>query len=276
MNSRQKTIQRPADRQAKPKTAGPDNGLERQNAGYQDANDLPALLNSEVPVGPTYRQASILRMQHQVGNRRVQRLLEKSNPGPSSNFIQRKGGKKKKSGSGTGPGAVKGAKEEYYDVSGETLDDITGQLNKYDGFASETYIGLGIKNDKVTPKKEEDGSYKATISWVTADEVTRLPRWVDYKKACPAAKKEWDRFMTQTRTHEQQAHIDASQKFLKELGEEDKVITGVDLDDFRANLEAKQQELGQRLQDIHDACDHGVSIDALLHPDKGQCEEETE
>jgi hypothetical protein len=145
-------------------------------------------------------------------------------------------------------------------------------LNKYSGFAAETYVGLGIKDNQVTPEKTKDGSLKATIQWMTADEETRLPRWVDYSKACAPAKKEWDRFMTQTRIHEQQAHIDASQKFIKDLGEKDTVITGADADDFRANLEAKQQELGERLQAIHDACDHGASIDAILHPDKGKCD----
>jgi len=76
------------------------------------------------------------------------------------------------------------------------------------------------------------------------------------------------------RQHEQEAHVDVSAGFVKELGEADTVITGETMADLEDNLAAKQEELGGRLQAIHDGCDHGVGLDAILHPDNGRCEDE--
>ena len=206
------------------------------------------------------RQNTLLQLQQQYGNTSV------------TGMVQRK--KQKASGQslGQGPGKIKNATEEFYDVSGAALDDITGQLGPFDGHASETYTALTI-NGRVKPTKKEDGSYEAKVAWKIVDGVVRMPRWTDYSAACPAAKTEWDRFMGLVRQHEQEAHVDVSAKFVKELGEEDTVITGETIEEIQANLEAKQEELGKRLQGHHDACDHGVALDAILHPDNGHCEE---
>jgi predicted secreted Zn-dependent protease len=100
---------------------------------------------------------------------------------------------------------------------------------------------------------------------------TRLPRWVGYDRACSSAQTEWDRFLAQVRTHEQAAHIDAARAFVDKLGTEETVITDATVDEVRDNLTAKQADLADRLQAIHDACTHGYDIDAILHPDNGGC-----
>ena len=118
--------------------------------------------------------------------------------------------------------------------------------------------------------------FRSEVTWVINGATVRLPRWADYDEACPAAQAEWDRFLRQTRIHEQEAHVDEARTFVDELGEEDTVITGETRAALRRNLMAKHRDLADRLQDIHDGCDHGVSIDAILHPDNGRCPTEDE
>ena len=217
------------------------------------------------------RQSAVLKQQKQQGNAYVQRFLQHDNR--ETGLIQRQ--KKKASGKskGQGPGQIKNAKEEFYTVSGATLDDITPQLHPFDGHASETYTALTI-DGQVKPTKTKDDTYQAKIKWIIVDGVVRMPHWTDYAAACPAAQAEWDRFMRLLRQHEQEAHVDVSAGFVKKLGEADTVITGETMADLQANLEAKHEELGTRLQTIHDSCDHGVGLDAILHPDNGRCDDE--
>jgi len=139
------------------------------------------------------------------------------------------------------------------------------------GFAAETSTPLGLRGT-VTPQRQPDGTYQVRVQWVINGATTRLPRWTDYGAACSAAKQEWDRFMTQVRAHEQQAHVNAARDFVTNLGEEDTLITGASVDEVRSNLQAKQQDLATRLQTIHDGCGHGADMDAILHPDNGVCE----
>jgi predicted secreted Zn-dependent protease len=176
---------------------------------------------------------------------------------------------------GRGPGRVQHAQEQPYTVTGATLDDITGQLNAIDGFAAATNAPLGLAGG-VQPERQEDDTYRVEVTWAINDAVVQLPQWADYDDACPAAQAEWDRFMTQVRRHEQEAHIDASREFVADLGEEDTVITGDTVADLQRNLAAKQEELAGQLQEMHDGCDHGASIDAILHPDNGRCPVEEE
>jgi predicted secreted Zn-dependent protease len=234
------------------------------------ASELPGLRDSVPKHGTAQRlrQSAVLRQQEQHGNAFVQRFLEHD-----TGMVQRK--KKKASGKseGKGPGKINNAKEEFYDVSGATLDEISPQLHPFDGHASETYTALTIEGE-VKPTKTKDDTYQAKVKWIIVDGVVRMPRWTDYAAACPAAQAEWDRFMRLLRQHEQEAHVNVSASFVKELGEADTVITGETMADIQDNLVAKQEELGARLQAIHDGCDHGVGLDAILHPDNGRCEDE--
>ncbi|UCG24527.1 MAG: DUF922 domain-containing protein, partial [Chloroflexota bacterium] len=172
---------------------------------------------------------------------------------------------------GAGYGAIKDAKEVPYDVSGKTLEDLRQPLKHFGDHAAETRAPITI-DGKVVPQKREDGTMFIKVKWITVDVEVHLPRWTDYNEACPAAQKEWDRFMGQTRVHEQEAHVDKANKFIENLGEEDTVIEGNNPEELKAKLEAKAKELQKRLQKIHDGCDHGASVDALLHPEKGVCE----
>jgi len=171
---------------------------------------------------------------------------------------------------GRGAGRIQHATTNYYNVSGATLQDITGQLGHL--YASETNAPITIQGT-VTPQRVGD-VYQVRVRWIISGATVSLPRWTGYDAACPAAQREWDRFMGQTRQHEQQAHVDAARTFVQNLGDEDTVITGSTVAELRENLLAKQQDLARRLQAIHDSCDHGVSIDAILHPDRGRCSRE--
>ena len=172
---------------------------------------------------------------------------------------------------GRGPGIMRNARERFYDVKGPTLASITGQLHGAGGYAAETNAPIGMAG-RVLPERQADGTYRAEIRWQIIGASTLLPRWADYSNACAAAQGEWDRFMTQTRTHEQAAHVDAAHAFVSNLGPEDTVITGASVANLQRKLEAKQRELARRLQAIHDGCTHGVDIDAILHPENGQCD----
>jgi predicted secreted Zn-dependent protease len=255
-------------------------GLELPPAGVGQVslmNRLPAYETAR-----PLRQSAVLQAQRCHGNVHVQRVLAHNRAGkfppqesPLAGIVQRRGGRRGRgvNPGGRGPGSIQHAAETTYDVSGATLDDITGQLNGLDGFASQTNAPLGLSG-RVTPQRQPDDSYQVTVRWRINDATVQLPRWTDYDAACPAAQQEWDRFLGQTRQHEQEAHVNAAREFVDQLGEEDTVISGATVEELQANLQAKQQELAGRLQAIHDACDHGVGLDAVLHPDNGRCDEE--
>ncbi len=239
---------------------------------FATPHDFPPAYNNNLRL----RQRSVLQLQRDHGNTRVRRFLANhlvSPPSPAANSIQReeeeKGGGKS---NGEGPGKVQGATEAFYDVSGEKLSDLTEQLKKYAGYASETYVALTIEGE-VFPEKK-GGKLQIKVEWKTVDHESRLPRWTGYKDACKAAQDEWDRFMTQTRKHEQTAHVEMADKWVKELGKKDTVITGKDAEELQRKLGEKQVELGEKLQKKHDACGHGVDIDAILHTEKGECSSE--
>jgi predicted secreted Zn-dependent protease len=217
------------------------------------------------------------------GNRGVQRLINPEASAASArggevsaSVVQRDGKVKLKPANpgGRGPGRIKNAAEQPYDVSGATLADAAPQLTQLGGFAAESSTPLGIQG-RVAPQRLQDGTFQARVQWTINGAAVKLPRWTGYDHACPAAQQEWDRFMGKSRQHEQEAHVDAARSFVAGLNETDSVITGATVADLQANLTAKQQELGARLQAIHDTCDHGAAIDAILHPDQGTCEEET-
>jgi hypothetical protein len=171
---------------------------------------------------------------------------------------------------GRGPGRIQHASESPYTVTGATLDDITGQLTQIDGFGAQTSAPIGL-GAPPSPERQEDDTYRVEVQWAINGAAVTLPRWANYDQACTAAQTEWDRFMTQTRRHEQEDHVDMARDFVANLGPEDTVIRGESIADLQANLSAKQQELAGRLQTEHDGCDHGASIDAILHPDNGRC-----
>jgi predicted secreted Zn-dependent protease len=171
---------------------------------------------------------------------------------------------------GRGPGRIQHASESPYTVTGATLDDITGQLTQIDGFGAQTSAPIGL-GAPLSPERQEDDTYRVEVEWAINGATVTLPQWANYDEACTAAQTEWDRFVTQARRHEQEAHVDMARDFVSELGPDDTVITGDSMADLQANLSAKQQELAGRLQTEHDKCDHGASIDAILHPDNGRC-----
>ena len=221
------------------------------------------------------RQAGILQAQRERGNQAAGRMLQLAPDMP----IQRDKTKSKGKGrtGGKGPGAIKNAKEAPYEVSGASLNDLTGQLNRFDGFGAEYTADLTIKGEaKIS--KTKDGRKKITVKWQLVDAQVKLPKWTDYDQACPAAQAEWDRFMGALRAHEQAKHVDMAEDFVKNLSGDDVTIVADTTDELQSKLEAKQIELGGKLQDKHDACGHGTGSagDAVLNPDAGTCEEDKE
>jgi predicted secreted Zn-dependent protease len=255
---------------------------QRQEAGAPMPATLTPAQFAAVPGHPTgrpIRQAAVLQMQRDYGNASVQRVLagrvQRVGGPEGTEPMAGKGKSKAANPGGKGPGKVTGAKESFYEVSGATLDDVSPFLHHFGEEAAQTNTPLGLSGSPKI-KTQDDGTKQAQVKWAINDALTELPQWKDYDAACPAAQTEWDRFLRQTRKHEQEAHIDAAQTFLKGLTEADTVITGASIEELQTNLEAKQDELAARLQAIHDACDHGVGLDAILHPDNGRCGEEAE
>ncbi len=269
-----------------------------QISPYQPTGFLPEMPN--LANTAAIRRQLIQRLQGQLGNAAVVRRLA-ANGKPSNRvshlarpgFLQRNGEEQQEGegdsrtpaeAAGAAIGAATGATtaatviqiqngtEEPYDVSGATLNDITGQLAHFDGlYGAQTETQLGISTDQMPVERQADGSVRVEVPWSINSAVVGLPRWTDYDEACDAAQQEWDRFMRRARQHEQEAHVDMAYQFVRELGPEDRVVTGRNTAELRRNLAAKQQVLRTRLQALHDGCDHGASIDAILHPDNGRC-----
>ncbi len=257
--------------------------------------ELPKLTNTL-----TLRRQLVQRLQGQLGNAAVvRRLADKGKPSDRvshmarSGFLQRAGEEEQEGvgdsgttaeavgaaiGAATGTATaatvtqIQNGTEEPYDVSGATLNDITGQLAHFDGlYGAQTETQLGISTGQMPVERQADGSVRVEVPWSINGAVVGLPRWTDYDEACDAAQQEWNRFMRRARQHEQEAHVDMAYQFIRDLGPVDRVVTGRNTAELRRNLAAKQQVLRTRLQALHDGCDHGASIDAILHPDDGRC-----
>lgn len=240
-------------------------------AGREDA-----LSNSRLLVAQ--RRALAAHIGRVQGNHHLQRMLAPvQREDEPAEAIELQGGTPAPAAGTAAGGGLQHATEQPYDVTGSTLDEVSPQLRHFDGqFAALSNTPLGLSTSQVTPQQQPDGSYRVTVTWAINGATVSLPRWQDYGQACQAAKTEWDRFMSRTRQHEQTAHINAARNFVSGLEAADKVISGATVEELQQNLQAKQQDLAQRLQTIHDACDHGASIDAILHPDNGHCAEDSE
>lgn len=214
------------------------------------------------------RQAVAMEIARTQGNRSLNSLIQAKLT--DSIQLQQTPARSGANPGGNGPGQIRQGNEHPYPVMGATLAQIVPQLAKFAGFAAETYAAISIQGE-VTPRQRKDGMYQVRVQWIIAEVTVDLPSWADYDNACRAAQHEWDRFMRQTRRHEQTAHVDEAYSWVQKLPANDKVIIGHTVDELQANLQKKQEELAARLQAIHDGCDHGVSIDAILHPERGHC-----
>ena len=256
--------------------------------------ELPTLPNT-----PTLRRQLFQVLQRQLGNAAVVRRFvakgkhsERVSQMAPPRFLQRDGEGEQESETDSGtPGAAPGAAigrttggdaaaatsiqngtEEFYDVSGDTLNDITGQLAHFDGqYGAQTETHLGISTEEMPIQRRPNGTLRVAVPWSINSAVVGLPRWTTRAGACAVAQQEWDRFLRRARQHEQEAHVDMAYQFVTDLGPGDRIVTGRDADALRRNLAAKQRVLRGRLQSLHNGCDHGASIDAILHPDNGRC-----
>ncbi|MBN1421220.1 MAG: DUF922 domain-containing protein, partial [Planctomycetes bacterium] len=121
--------------------------------------------------------------------------------------------------------------ETFYDVSGKTLAEVWKDIEEkgpHDG-DGKTWPG------KATPSLVSDCAVQATVTsgphdpcpggrmwtvtltatftWAVETEIL-LPRWTNRDRACPAAQREWDRFIAGLRAHET-GHHDEAKKALE-------------------------------------------------------------
>ena len=268
MSDKQKQVQQNQTAKRKPAAKPADPALSPAEALLKAASVAPIGMPADLPSqsnSRSLRQAQFLQLQRVLGNAAVQREIDDG--GDSASGASQ--------GGGGGLGSISNATVSTYDVSGATLDDITGQLNRLDGHAASTNAPLGMSG-QVNPETQEDGSLRVEVPWIIDNAVVTLPNWTDYGSACEAAQGEWTRFMSRARQHEQEAHVDEALAIVAALPEEDRIITGADREELIQNMQDKQSEIAGRIQTMHDGCDHGVSIDAILHPDNGRCESEGE
>ncbi|GMQ79489.1 MAG: hypothetical protein BMS9Abin02_2086 [Anaerolineae bacterium] len=243
--------------------------------------ELPNLPNTL-----TLRRQLVQRLQTRLGNSAVARRMSSADTraipamGPAPPDLLQRDGEDEQEGEGasettaaaSGAGSIQNATEDFYDISGAALNDITGQLAHFDGqYGAQTETQLGISTAQMQVERQADRSVRVEVPWSINSAVVGLPRWTDYANACAAAQQEWNRFMRRARQHEQEAHVDMAYQFVRDLGLEDRIVSGRNAAALRRNLAAKQRALIRRLTTIHDGCDHGVSIDAILHPDNGRC-----
>jgi hypothetical protein len=214
------------------------------------------------------RQALATRIGQAHGNRQLIALLkplQADTPAPNTEVLQtqERGKKEPANPGGRGPGKMQGAKEGFYEVKGKQLVDLLPQLKKFDGFAAETCTPVRFKYAAPTREK---GKWTTTVGWIVDEATTKLPRWMDYDTASTAAQTEWDRYLQQTRQHEEERHIQAVKEYVQTRPTS-----------FTAKSAAKlvkvvNQEGKCTLQyiqtEIHDQCGHGVEIDAILHAER--------
>lgn len=145
---------------------------------------------------------------------------------------------------------------DYYDVSGETLADVAGQLDPDEwghcrANYSYSYAATGGKTTRVN---------------VTVTITIRLPRWRGngWNKASPAAKAEWNRMLTALRTHEDR-HAEIGRRWGPTMQER---LYGIDESNVAAEGSAVEAE-AQAEQDKFDADtahgqNTGVSLDTSI------------
>lgn len=170
---------------------------------------------------------------------------------------------------GSGPGRIAGAEEQPYDVTGKHLPDLLAQLERLDGFAAKTDTKF---SHTYQMRQLRNGSWRANVQWSVSGATAQLPRWVDYDQACPAAQREWDRYMRRLRQHEQAKHIETVRTYLTKVKREYKVITAPTEAEVEQMIAEKNRELEALIQtEVHDTCGHGAEIDAILHADRDTC-----
>jgi predicted secreted Zn-dependent protease len=117
--------------------------------------------------------------------------------------VQRQAAKRGPAKPTNGAVTIKPPVYDYYDVTGQTLDQVNQQLDPEEwGSCAANY----------------DYSYAATGGSVTRVDLTvsltiRLPRWKGkgWQQASPAARKEWERMLQALRTHED-GHVDIARQ----------------------------------------------------------------
>jgi predicted secreted Zn-dependent protease len=287
MSDKKKQVQQNQTAKSKPAAKPADPALLADEILLQTASAAPVGLPADLPGhsnSRSLRQAQFNQLQRVHGNTTVQRFLDGRDNGTPPGLQAAPGSIQRDDddsdgdsagGSGGSLASISNASVSTYDVSGATLNDITGQLTQLDGHGASTSAPLGMSG-QVVPERQEDGSLRLEAPWIINNAVVTVPNWTDYGAACAAAQGEWDRFMGRVRQHEQEAHVDAALAILAALPEEDRIITGADREELVQNLQDKQAEIAGEIQTMHDGCDHGVSIDAILHPDDGRCESEGE
>jgi predicted secreted Zn-dependent protease len=153
------------------------------------------------------------------------------------------------------------AEIETFDVSGRTIDEVSGRLGL--GHVARTRWHVGWKY-----AFEESGTCRLKDFRVAVSATIRMPRWVDRDAASPADRRTWDTFDAAMRKHEEghrENGIHAGQELARE-------IPGVgprgDCGQLKAAIEQTANRIiakyGEADADYDRVTNHGLTQGAVL------------
>jgi predicted secreted Zn-dependent protease len=228
--------------------------------------DKQARKNDAPGAGSRSDSAAAIYLFAGIGNRGIQRLLEThpemilrslaaGNP-LTLNQVMREPGDRtraaRRARSGNGTVTVTRPHYDPYDVTGETLEEISTQLDpeEWGSCATHytyTYSATEGQTDRVN---------------VTVTRTIRLPRWrgAGYRRASQAARQEWQRMLQALRRHENH-HAEIGQSWGTTIREGLLNQDETTLDDTMTRLEGD----AQKAQDDYDTeTDHGQNEGVTL------------
>lgn len=144
-----------------------------------------------------------------------------------------------------------------YTVKGDTLAEIWKDIEKKGpkdggknraGFTkAPVTTPNNLKFDKdVKPNPKKAGEFEAKV-WIKSEKITmkpeiKMPKLASDKKLSPAAKKEWQRFMKELASHEEE-HVTATEDEAKAVAQEMQDLEGVGTGkDEKSALKAAQKD----------------------------------
>jgi predicted secreted Zn-dependent protease len=153
------------------------------------------------------------------------------------------------------------AEIETFDVSGRTIDEVSGRLGL--GHVAHTRWHVGWKY-----AFEQSGTCRLKDFRVDVSATIRMPRWVDRDSASPADRRTWDTFDAAMRKHEE-GHRENGIHAGQELSREIPLIgSRGDCGQLKAAIEETANRIiakyGQADADYDRVTNHGLTQGAVL------------
>ena len=131
-------------------------------------------------------------------------------------------------------------------VHGANLAAVAVELDKLNEWGEG---GGRLRTDRIPP-----GNTPELTVTLHANLVMRMPRWVEYAQASPAARTEWDRMVAKLRAHERR-HVDIAVEEADALAT---ALIGASVDDIAQMVTDANQRMQGRQNDLDTATDHGA------------------